>query len=73
MHISSDSTQEAMLHRNAIDVLIKDTKRSFAEVKQLYEAELARLESGAQIRQFLPLLASRHVRELLRNDSPHLP
>ncbi len=40
---------------------------SIAEVDQLLKAEMHRLEQGARIRQFVPLLAIKQAKELARN------
>ena len=37
------------------------------EVDQLYDEELQRLSAGAQVRDYLLLLASKHVRQHLKN------
>jgi hypothetical protein len=54
------------LHAEAIDTLAKDTGRPVQEVAEVYMRELARLESGARIFDYLPLLTSRYALTILR-------
>jgi len=49
----------------AIEALAQETKRPVAEVKQVYEVELARLKSDARITDYLLLFASRRTRTRL--------
>jgi len=51
--------------QDPIEALAQETNRPYAEVKQVYEAELARLSSDARITDYLPLLASRRARASL--------
>lgn len=52
-------------HQDAIEALSRAYGRSAAEVAQLYDEELRRLESIARIPHYLALLASRRVRARL--------
>jgi Protein of unknown function (DUF3562) len=49
----------------AIRELAEETNRPFAEVKEVYEVELARLKSDARIMDYVPLFASRRTRARL--------
>jgi len=60
------SEVEAALHEAAIDSLANEMHRPVAEIKPHYERELARLQQGARVREFLSVCASRHIRETLR-------
>ncbi len=57
--------QQSAQKRN-IESLAQESKLSIVEVTQLYEDEQARLEIGARLTSYLPILALRHVREMLR-------
>jgi len=54
-------------HTIAIQTLTERWHLPFEVVKTMYCHELAQLASHARIRQYLPLLASRRVRDLLRH------
>jgi Protein of unknown function (DUF3562) len=56
------------LHVYAIDALVEETNRPVEEVAQLYMRELARLQVGARIQDYLVLLTSRRVRAALRRS-----
>ncbi len=51
---------------SAVEVLAKESNVSEHDVVQLYEGELTKLRLGAHIVQFLPVLAIRNVRKILR-------
>ena len=53
-------------HGSAIEALARETGSEPAHVKELYERELAHLESHAKVRGFLSVLACRNVRMVLR-------
>ncbi len=55
----------AVHHRNAILALVEDSHASRGLVETLYWNELKSLEP-ARIQQYLPLVTSRRVRDLLR-------
>jgi Protein of unknown function (DUF3562) len=57
---------EAAKHGETIEALARETGTEPARVQELYERELADLESTATVRSFLCVLASRKVREVLR-------
>jgi Protein of unknown function (DUF3562) len=50
----------------AVEALAKMTGAELARVHQLYNRELARLEATAKVRSFLAVIASRNVRDALR-------
>jgi len=50
----------------AIEVLARTNKRSVQEVTDIYTNEFARLKANARIPNYLVLLASKHVRDVLR-------
>jgi hypothetical protein len=56
-------------HGSAIEALARETGREPAQVKELYERELAQLEATAKVRGFINLLVSRKVRKALRESS----
>jgi hypothetical protein len=59
-------TDTSTLHRAAIESLAQESSVSVEVVREIYETELSTLESEARVTQFLPLITSRKVRELLR-------
>ena len=60
----SDDDQAAK-NLSAIEVLARESSLPVAEVKEVYEGELARLREGARITDFLILFASRRTRDTL--------
>jgi len=48
-----------------IEDLAQQTNRPIAEVRQVYEMELARLKIDARVADYLTLFASRRAREIL--------
>ena len=59
----------------ALEFLARELNVSIDDVSDLYTKELAKLEIGAHIPAFIPVIAIRHVREILRgrhSDSPVL-
>jgi len=63
---STKTPTATALHAEAIDTLARDTGRPVQEVAEVYMQELARLESGARIYDYLPLLTSRYALTILR-------
>jgi hypothetical protein len=57
-------------HGSTIEALARETGSAPAHVKELYECELAHLESNAKVRGFLSVLALRNVRMVLRDAYP---
>ena len=49
-----------------VEFLARESHVSIDEVARLYGKELAKLQIGARIQGFLPILAIRNVREMLR-------
>jgi hypothetical protein len=66
-HVSdaSKDTDEQAISLYAIETLAQETNRPIAEVRQVYEFELARLKSDARITDFVLLFASRRARARL--------
>ena len=60
-----DDSAEQVNHLGAIEALAQETNRPVAEVRQVYESELARLKSDARITDFVHLFASRRARARL--------
>lgn len=50
----------------AVAFLARESRVSIDDVERLYGTELAKLEVGARIKSFLPILAIRKVRDVLR-------
>ena len=68
MHRLSSSTppRESAKHERAIAALAQQSHVLFDHVAQLYECELAVLTARARITDFLTILTTRKVREILR-------
>ncbi len=62
------TTAEQLHHLRAMQELADDLKVDFHTVKAVYELELQALQHGAKLRDYLPLLTSRHVRVLLSGN-----
>lgn len=56
---------EKMRHIHAIQTLAKDLKSSEEQISVLYEIELEKLKLHARVKDFLVLLVSRRVKEIL--------
>lgn len=64
-------TSKKRTHQRAIEWLAKEAHLPFDAVARLYDEEWARLEAGARITGFLPVIALRNLRErLLREMTP---
>jgi len=61
-----DSPDEHALHFFQMEALADLTGKNMADVVRVYEDVLVRLQDGARVRAYLPLLASRRTRETLR-------
>jgi hypothetical protein len=62
LYIDSDEQATCL---GAIEELAQKTNLPFAEVKEVYEVEFARLKTDARVTDFLVLFASRRARERL--------
>ena len=56
---------EEQLHRNIIQSLARETGIPAEAVIPLYESVFERLKSHARIKDFLPILVSREVKDIL--------
>jgi hypothetical protein len=68
-----ESPDQEALHLKAMNSLAIETGHELAVVRQVYEAELARLQAGAHVREFVLLLSSRRARESLRKPAKAVP
>ena len=57
--------KEAARHERAISRLHDRTGAPLVEVRRLFAQEFSRLELGAKVRSYLPVLAARNVRAML--------
>lgn len=57
-------------HAIAIEALARDMSVSLEEVEALYKIEVGRLEQVASIKTYVPVIASRRVRNQLRINQP---
>ena len=63
-----DSPEQHELHLKAMKSLANETGHEFPLVRQVYERELALLQSGANLTEFILLFACRRTREILRKS-----
>lgn len=66
MTISYDNEEERKRHLGTIQMLAVELHMSLEQVRPVYEIELNKLMTHARIRDFLPVLTRRQVREVLR-------
>jgi hypothetical protein len=62
------SNEERTRHLHVIDKLAVEVSRSVAEVEPLYEDILAHMKDTARIQDYLPILVSRRVKEVLSHS-----
>lgn len=55
-------------HLKTMRALAEELHANFDVVKERYEGVFDRLQVGATVRDFLPVLTARYVREALRRD-----
>lgn len=67
--MSTRHASEAVAHDRPLALLCACTGATREEVRALFAQELARLEAGATVRSYLPVLAAANVRALLRCKS----
>lgn len=60
-----ENETEGKIHLNAIQSLVRETGMSAEMVSPLYESVFARLRHHARIKEFLPILVSREVKDIL--------
>ena len=64
------SPNEEAAHLRAIETLAAEIGCDISDVKSVYERELARLQAGARLREYLVLLTSRYTMEAIRKTVP---
>ncbi len=64
-----DSPDQEALHLKAMKSLAAETGQELALVRQVYEAEPARLQTGAHLTEFVLLFSCRRTREILRRPA----
>jgi hypothetical protein len=67
MEIEENDTDE-FRHTTAIATLAKDLKVSVEEVSRFYESELQEIKKSARILDFVTLLVSKRVKDLLKTS-----
>ena len=63
-----DSPEHQQLHLKAMRSLAVETGRDLSLVTQIYEQELTRLQTGANLTEYILLFACRRTREILRKS-----
>lgn len=66
-----ESDIEWTRHRDTIDYLAKESGLPVWEIGQIYETELQRLKAEARVKDFLPVLIIRIVKDTIRRKHPH--
>jgi hypothetical protein len=69
IRMPTTATAMAQQHQNAIEALAEHWQSPRDVIEAMYWNEFARIEPGARITQYLPLVTSRRVRDLLRRRS----
>jgi hypothetical protein len=62
-----EDEREQRLHHHAAQLIARDVGRSVSDVIPLYEEELDQLKGRAKIKDFLSVLVSQRVKEILLN------
>lgn len=62
------SEWEQRLHERAIESLSREVGRPAPEIRTVYEPLLGRLRAEARIKDYLVILVSRKVKEMMRPD-----
>lgn len=65
-----DTEDEQRQHWRAMEGVARDLKCPIEQVQPLYESELAALRRDARVKDFLSVLACRHVRLSLKQARP---
>ena len=60
-----DDETEEKLHRKTIQALVRETGMSAEDVSSLYELVFTRLKHHARIKEYLPILVSKEVKDIL--------
>jgi hypothetical protein len=56
-------------HLRAIQILVKEFKRSDEEITHLYSLVLQEYEKEATVKVFLPILVGKKIREMIKTES----
>ncbi len=56
-------------HLRAIQILVKEFKRSDEEITHLYSLVLQEYEQEATVKVFLPILVGKKIREMIKTES----
>jgi hypothetical protein len=63
--LSVDAVRQKQNHDHSIELIAKSTHVEVDRIRELYDAEIARLSADARIKTFVAVLATRFVRENL--------
>ncbi len=64
-----DNDAEERQHAKAIQMLARDLGVPEKKIRELYEEFLCSIKGGARIKDYLTVLASRNVKEVIRRGS----
>ncbi|MFW2373628.1 MAG: DUF3562 domain-containing protein [Gammaproteobacteria bacterium] len=68
MHLTHHSDKEHQKHSKAITSIADQYHLNEKLIREIYEDELNKLQMSAKFSNFLPLLTTRHVKELLHKS-----
>ena len=63
--MSNGQTRVGDIHDSVIESIAVQYQINEDEVREIYESELSRLQTESRIKSFLPVLCTRHVKEIL--------
>ena len=66
-----ENERERRVHQHAVQLIARDVGRSVSDVIPLYETELASFKGRARIKDFLSILVSQRVKEMLKGRDWH--
>lgn len=65
-----DSSSDARRHRSHMEYIAGQVQRPLPEVRALYEDLLGRLRPGARVKDYLPVIIGKQIREICRRQPP---
>lgn len=65
-----ESSSDARRHRSQMEYIAGQVRRPLPEVCALYEELLGRLRPGARIKEYLPVIIGKQIREICRRQPP---
>jgi len=66
-----DNDVEWAKHQDTIDHLARESGLPVGEIGRIYEAELHRLKADARVKDYLPVLLIRKVKDTIKRNGGH--